>query len=81
MTKYPYPDTEAYPMTPARRAYIDKYNTRLVTAEVPSIDTVLTDVSVGASLRGRPVKAARGACSQHGAPPTEGRPYNSRPRK
>jgi lipoprotein NlpI len=45
MTKYPYPDTEGYPMTAARRAYIDKYNTRLVTAEIPSIDTVL---SVGA---------------------------------
>jgi hypothetical protein len=41
MTKYPYTDPEAYPMTAARSAYIDKYNTRLVTAEVPSIDTVL----------------------------------------
>ncbi|MEK6282400.1 MAG: FG-GAP-like repeat-containing protein [Acidobacteriota bacterium] len=52
MTKYPYPDTEAYPMTAARRAYIEKYNTRLVTAEIPSIDTILTN-TVGASLRGR----------------------------
>jgi len=43
MTKYPYADPEAYPMTPARRAYIDAYNTRLVTAEIPSIDTVLND--------------------------------------
>ncbi len=43
MTKYPYADTEAYPMTAARRAYIDRYNTRLVMAEVPSIDTVLID--------------------------------------
>jgi lipoprotein NlpI len=42
MTKYPYRDPEAYPMTALRRAYIDRYNTRLVTAEVPSIDTVLT---------------------------------------
>jgi tetratricopeptide (TPR) repeat protein len=42
MTKYPYADPEAYPMTAARRAYIDRYNTRLVTAEIPSIDTVLT---------------------------------------
>jgi tetratricopeptide (TPR) repeat protein len=60
MTKYPYADTEAYPMTAARRRYIEKYNTRLVTAEVPSIDTVLTITtdfvgqSVGASLPGRP---------------------------
>ena len=45
MTKYPYADTEAYPMTAARRAYIDKYNTRLVTAEIPSIDTVLTNTT------------------------------------
>jgi tetratricopeptide (TPR) repeat protein len=42
MTKYPYAEPEVYPMTAARQAYIDKYNTRLVKAEVPSIDTVLT---------------------------------------
>ena len=42
MTKYPYADPEAYPLTAARRAYIDKYNTRLVTAEIPSIDTLLS---------------------------------------
>jgi hypothetical protein len=42
MTKYPYAEPEAYPMTSARRTYIDKYNTRLVTAEVPSIDSVLS---------------------------------------
>jgi len=45
MTKYPYADPEAYPMTAARRAYIDKYNTRLVTAEIPSIDTVLANTT------------------------------------
>ncbi|HWN08644.1 MAG TPA: FG-GAP-like repeat-containing protein [Pyrinomonadaceae bacterium] len=53
MTKYPYSDSESYPMTRARRAYMEKYNTRLVTAEVPSIDTVLTSTSAGASLGGR----------------------------
>ena len=42
MTRYPYPATEAYPMTAARRAYIDHYNTRLVTTEIPSIDTLLS---------------------------------------
>jgi hypothetical protein len=47
MTKYPYAEPEAYPMTSARRAYIDKYNTRRVTAEVPSIDTVLTNTRLG----------------------------------
>lgn len=41
MTKYPYADPEAS-LTAARRAYIDKYNTRLVTAEIPSIDTLLS---------------------------------------
>jgi hypothetical protein len=45
MTKYPYPVTEAYPMTAARRAYIGKYNTRMVTGEVPSIDTVLLNTT------------------------------------
>jgi len=45
MTKYPYADPEAYPMTAGRRAYIDKYNTRLVTAEIPSIDTLLTSTT------------------------------------
>ncbi|HYJ86772.1 MAG TPA: hypothetical protein VEW46_11995, partial [Pyrinomonadaceae bacterium] len=42
MSKYPYPDPETYPMTAARRAYIEKYNTRLVMNEVSSIDTLLT---------------------------------------
>jgi hypothetical protein len=56
MTRYPYEHPESYPMTTARRAYLDKYNTRLVTTEVPSIDAVLTNATnfVGASLRGRP---------------------------
>jgi Tfp pilus assembly protein PilF len=41
MSGYPYPAAERYPMTAVRRAYFDKYNTRLVTAAVPSLDTVL----------------------------------------
>ena len=44
MTKYPYADPEKYPMTAARRAYIEKYNTRLVTTEISSIDTLLTNL-------------------------------------
>jgi tetratricopeptide (TPR) repeat protein len=43
MTRYPYPDTERYPMTAARRAYFEKYNTRMVRDEVPSIDAVLLE--------------------------------------
>lgn len=46
MTKYPYPDTEGYPMTAARRAYIDNYNTRRVRAELPSIDIILTSATL-----------------------------------
>ena len=46
MTKYPYADSEKYPMTAARRAYIDKYNTRVVTAEISSIDTLLTNATL-----------------------------------
>jgi hypothetical protein len=42
MSRYPYPNFESYPMTAARRAYIDRYNTRVVTAELPSIDSLLT---------------------------------------
>ena len=43
MTRYPYADPEKYPMTAARRAYIDKYNTRVITNEILSIDTLLTN--------------------------------------
>jgi Tfp pilus assembly protein PilF len=46
MSKYPYPETETYPMTAARRSYIDRYNTRLVTAEIPSIDTILISTNI-----------------------------------
>jgi hypothetical protein len=41
MTKYPYDAPEAYPLTDERRAYLERYNTRLVPAEVPSIDSLL----------------------------------------
>jgi cytochrome c-type biogenesis protein CcmH/NrfG len=51
MTKYPYAEPEKYPMTAARRAYMDKYNTRVVTAEIPSIDTLLTEKFVGSSRK------------------------------
>jgi tetratricopeptide (TPR) repeat protein len=43
MTKYPYGATEAYPMTPARRAYLERYNTRLVRSQVPSIDSIFVE--------------------------------------
>ncbi len=51
MTKYPYTHPETFPLTAERRAYMDKYNTRVVTAEIPSIDTVLTNAT---NLRSTP---------------------------
>ena len=30
MKRYPYAAPEAYPLTPARRAYVERYNTRVV---------------------------------------------------
>ena len=42
MTRYPYAEPEAYPMTAARRAYFNKYNTRLINTEISSIDALLS---------------------------------------
>jgi Tfp pilus assembly protein PilF len=38
MTRYPYRAPEAYPMTPARRDYITRYNTRIVGRPLPAIE-------------------------------------------
>jgi len=37
MTQYPYSAHEHYPDTAAHRAYLDKYNTRIVTQTVPTL--------------------------------------------
>src|SRR5687768_26516 len=60
MTKYPYAYPETFPMTAERRAYMDKYNTRWVYSEIPSIDAVLTkgDLSTPA-FASAPPKAGR----------------------
>jgi tetratricopeptide (TPR) repeat protein len=42
MSKYPYSAPESYPLTPARRAYMERYNTRLVTNSVASLDFELS---------------------------------------
>jgi hypothetical protein len=39
MSRYPYKWPEHYPLTEARRRYVEKYNTRVVTTPVPRIDT------------------------------------------
>jgi hypothetical protein len=43
MTSYPYAAPEAYPMTPKHRAYLERYNTRVVTSAVPPIETAFAD--------------------------------------
>jgi hypothetical protein len=41
MSRYPYRWPERYPLTEARRQYIEKYNTRVVTAPVASMSSLL----------------------------------------
>lgn len=41
MTKYPYAWPERYPLTEVRRRYLEKYNTRVVTSQVPSFEIEL----------------------------------------
>ena len=38
MTKYPYEAPEAYPLTDERRAYLEKYNTRVVARSSPPLE-------------------------------------------
>ena len=40
MTRYPYEAPEAYPSGPAHRAYLARYNTRVVKRMLPSLDAV-----------------------------------------
>ncbi len=53
MSRYPYAAPEVYPMTAARRAYMDKYNTRVVRDEVASIDSLLINPMKNATLLGQ----------------------------
>jgi tetratricopeptide (TPR) repeat protein len=41
MTRYPYRWPEHYPLTEARQRYLEKYNTRVVTSPVTSIESVM----------------------------------------
>jgi hypothetical protein len=49
MKSYPYSARESYPMTPARRRYLARYNTRVVRAEIPAIDLSAAAPALGAS--------------------------------
>jgi len=46
MTSYPYSASQ-HPMTAARRAYIDRYNTRVVNQMLPAIESLLPSESDG----------------------------------
>jgi tetratricopeptide (TPR) repeat protein len=43
MSGYPYPASESYPMTNARKEYLKRYNTRLVRSQVSRIEAALAD--------------------------------------
>jgi len=43
MSGYPYPASESYPMTNARKEYFKRYNTRLVRSQVSRIEAALAD--------------------------------------
>jgi tetratricopeptide (TPR) repeat protein len=49
MSRYPYRAPEEYPMTPERRAYIERYNTRIVRNELPSIESAILNARRTAS--------------------------------
>lgn len=62
MSRYPYALPESYPMTEARRAIFEKYNTRIVRREVPLIETTFAEAQIfgGAQRRDNTVDAMRG---------------------
>jgi hypothetical protein len=41
MKEYPYPLPGSYPMDQAHRAYMERYNTRIVARPLPNIDALL----------------------------------------
>ena len=55
MKSYPYSERESYPMTRRHRAYIARYNTRVVRSELPGIDAIIAGESreSGASSKQR----------------------------
>jgi hypothetical protein len=44
MKRYPYQAPERYPMTDERRAYFERYNTRVVTSQVPALETTFAPI-------------------------------------
>ena len=60
MSKYPYSWPERYPLTPARRKYLETYNTRVVTSNVPNIALELIDSRSLLNLQEQENKSGRG---------------------
>jgi hypothetical protein len=44
MKRYPYQAPESFPMTDERRAYFERYNTRVVTSQVPALETTFVPI-------------------------------------
>jgi Flp pilus assembly protein TadD len=57
MTRYPYAAPEAFPMTEARRALFEKYNTRIVRREVPLIETTFAEALIFGRAQGQSNRA------------------------
>jgi Tfp pilus assembly protein PilF len=53
MKSYPYSEKESYPMTQRRRAYIARFNTRVVRTELPSIDAIIAGGSRESGASGK----------------------------
>ena len=58
MTRYPYAAPERYPDTPAHRAYVDRWNTRVVGRQLPPLELAVD--AAGAAAGSRPATAAGG---------------------
>jgi hypothetical protein len=52
MKQYPYAAAESYPMTEARRRLIERYNTRVVSAPLPRIETIFAGQATAPAAAG-----------------------------
>lgn len=60
MTRYPYAAPERYPDTPAHRAYLERWNTRVVGRTLPPIELAVEGVSGAGSDATRPAPSGGG---------------------
>jgi hypothetical protein len=71
MTRYPYAAPERYPDTPAHRAYLERWNTRVVSRTLPPLE-LAADVAGRGATRA-PRRASDAGASGAGAADTGGR--------